>query len=299
MAFAPRHGEPEALARNITRIVAANPSAFTGAGTNTYLLGTRRLMVVDPGPDLAAHVAAIVAAVAGRKVSHVLLTHTHRDHVGALAALHAEVGGEVLAEGPHRLCRPLRDGETNLFEGSADWSFRPDRALSDGEVVDNGDVAVHAVATPGHTANHMAFAVGVRDGKSAADLLSGDHVMGWATSVVAPPDGSMTAYLASLDKLAAMSFGRYLPGHGDVVHEPQRTVAATKAHRLMRERAICERLASGDRTIADVVAALYAGIDLSLRGAAALSVQAHLEKLGAEGRVVSQGAGRTARWWLV
>lgn len=289
MSFDPRHGEPVELGGGIVRIVAPNSGPFTGTGTNTYLLGTRRVMIVDPGPDRPEHVAAVVAAVAGRDVSHILITHTHRDHVGALGALHARVGGERVAQGPHRLSRPLKPGEVNPFADAGDTTFRPDRTLADGERLGNGEVALTAIATPGHCANHMVFALG-------DDLLSGDHVMGWSTSVVAPPDGSMGAYIASLDKLTAHPSRRYLPGHGDVILEPLATVSAMRSHRLIRERAIRERLAGGDRTIAQIVAALYAGIDPRLAMAAGLSVQAHLERLEDEGRAASEGVGPEATW---
>jgi glyoxylase-like metal-dependent hydrolase (beta-lactamase superfamily II) len=287
--FDARHGSPVTVADGIVRTTANNAGPFTGAGTNTYLLGERRLMVVDPGPDDPAHVAAILAAAAGRPVTHILVTHTHRDHVGALAALKAATGATTVAEGPHREARPLKAGETNPFLSSSDMAFRPDVVLRDREVIDNGEVAVAAIATPGHTANHLAFGVG--------DVcLTGDHVMGWSTTVIAPPDGSMAAYMASLDRLLAEPHRLYLPGHGGAIEEPHRAVSAMRSHRLMREAAILARLREGDRTADAVVEALYAGIDPRLRRAAGLSVLAHLEKLSAEGRVAAEGFGPTAVW---
>lgn len=287
--FDPRYGEAVEVADGIVRVTAPNSGPFTGAGTNTFLLGRERLMVVDPGPALPQHVEAVLAAVAGRPVSHILVTHTHLDHVGALGAVAATLRAPVAAEGPHRNARPLRPGEENPFLRSADTAFAPDVRLADGEVVDNGDVAVTALATPGHTANHLAFLVG--------DVcLTGDHVMGWSTTVIAPPDGAMRPYLASLDRLLEVPAARYLPAHGDAIDDPKRTVTAMRSHRLMRERAILDRLAAGDRTIEEIVAALYQGIDPRLSGAAGLSVLAHLEKLEEEGRVVADGHGRGARW---
>ncbi|WP_420393635.1 MBL fold metallo-hydrolase [Acuticoccus sp.] len=287
--FDPRHGELVPLGEGIARVTAPNEGPFTGAGTNTYLVGTDRLMIIDPGPDDADHVAAVTTAVAGREVTHILLTHTHRDHVGALQALRSAVGGEVIAEGPHRLSRPLFDGETNPFERAGDNGFRPDRSVADGDTVDNGETVLGVITTPGHAANHVVYERG-------ADCFSGDHVMGWSTSVVAPPDGSMGAYMASLDKLIATSHVRFLPGHGGAIDEPAKVVSAIKTHRLLRERAILERIVEGDRTVADIVEALYGGIDPRLRGAAGLSVLAHLEKLAEEGRVDGDGFGREATW---
>jgi len=288
--FDPRHGEAVPLGEDVVRITAPNSGPFTGAGTNTYLLGRERLLLVDPGPDDPAHRAAVLGAVAGRPVTHVLVTHTHRDHVDGLAALAAELGAVTVGEGPHRNARPLKPGEENPFLYAADTGFRPDIIVGDRAVVDNGEVAVRAIATPGHTANHLAFSLGT-------DCLTGDHVMGWSTTVIAPPDGSMAAYMASLDRLAAEPHERYLPGHGDVITDPQRAVSAMKSHRLMRERAIAGRVEAGDRTVDAIVEALYEGIDPRLKGAAGLSVLAHLEKLEEEGHLHAEGHGRGARWY--
>lgn len=289
MSFEPRYREAVRVADGVVRIVAHNPGPFTGTGTNTYLLGERRVMVVDPGPDDPAHVEAILAAVAGRPVSHILVSHTHRDHVDALRPLVEATGAPTVGEGAHRDARPLKPGEMNPFLSAADTLFRPDIVLRDGEVLDNGEVAVMAIATPGHTANHLAFGVG--------DVcLSGDHVMGWSTTVIAPPDGGMADYLHSLDRLLAEPHRVYFPGHGDRILDPHRAVSAMRTHRLMRESAVLARIHEGDRSTGDVVAALYVGIDPRLYGAAGLSVLAHLEKLEAEARVVSNGFGTKAVW---
>lgn len=273
----------------IVRLTAANAGPFTGAGTNSYILGERTLMVLDPGPEDAAHFEALIAAIAGRPVSHILITHTHRDHVDGLARLVAATGARTVAEGPHREARPLEEGETNPFLYAADQTFVPDEALADGGTVENGDLAVRAIATPGHTANHLAFAFG-------DTLFSGDHVMGWSTTVIAPPDGAMAPYLASLDRLLAHDHRVYLPGHGEAIEAPRQAVSAMRSHRLMREAAIAARVEAGVERIDAIVDALYSGLDPRLKGAAALSVLAHLEKLRDEGRVSSAGRGRDALW---
>ncbi|WP_205648491.1 MBL fold metallo-hydrolase [Acuticoccus kandeliae] len=287
--FDPRHGEAVHVASGIARVTAPNTGPFTGTGTNTYLLGETELMIVDPGPSDPAHLEALVNAVGGRRVTHILVTHTHRDHVDGLGALQRAVGGETVGEGPYRDARPLKPGEVNPFASASDTGFHPEHLVGDGDQVSNSDVTVTAIATPGHTANHLAFTIG-------DDLLSGDHVMGWSTTVIAPPDGSMKDYMSSLDRLMARPHKRYFPGHGDLIVEPQRAVAAMKSHRLMRERAIADRLSKGDRTIAELVDALYVGLDPRLKKGAALSVLAHLEKLELDRKVHAEGFGTDAVW---
>ncbi|MEM7692969.1 MAG: MBL fold metallo-hydrolase [Pseudomonadota bacterium] len=289
--FDPAYGRAVPVAPGVVRVTAPNPGPFTGAGTNSYIIGDARPMVLDPGPDDPAHHRALLAAIAGRPVSHILISHTHRDHVDGLPALAAALDAPTVGEGPHREARPLCEGETNPFLYAADLKFRPDIVVGDGDTVGNGEVALTAFATPGHTANHLAFGFG--------DLcFSGDHVMGWSTTVIAPPDGAMRPYLASLDRLLAVKHTRYFPGHGQAIEDPHAAVTAMRGHRLMRERAIRERVAEGDRTVAAIVDRLYVGLDPRLKGAAGLSVLAHLEKLAEDGAVAAQGFGTSALWTI-
>jgi glyoxylase-like metal-dependent hydrolase (beta-lactamase superfamily II) len=282
--FVPMHGRAVEVAPGVRRVTARNPGPFTFHGTNSYIVGRGRVAIVDPGPDDAAHIAALLAATAGETITHIFLTHTHRDHSGGVAPLKAATGAITLGEGPHRPARPLHDGETNQLDAAADMDFSPDIRLGDGEAVAGGDWRIEAIATPGHTANHLALALSVSD-----LLFSGDHVMGWSTTVVAPPDGSMADYMRALQRLLDRPERRYFPGHGGPVADAHGYVRGLIAHRRMRERAILERLAAGDRGIAEITRAIYRDIPPALHGAAALSVLAHLEDLVERGRVATDG----------
>jgi hydroxyacylglutathione hydrolase len=283
-AFEPHWGVAVPVAPRVRRITAENPGPFTFHGTNTYLVGDGgAVAVIDPGPDDPRHLAAILAALGGADVSHILVTHTHRDHSPGAAALAAATGAPTVGAGPHRPARPPRPDETARLDAGGDSDFVPDVALSDGAVVGGEGFALTAVATPGHTANHLAFAL---DGGEW--LFSGDHVMAWSTSIVAPPDGAMADYMDSLARLAARPEHRYLPGHGGIVADAAAYVAALAGHRRGREQAIRERLAAGDETIPAIVAAVYRGLDPALAGAAGLSVLAHLEDLAERGLVAAE-----------
>lgn len=277
-------GRVETLSPLIRRVLCDNPGPFTHKGTVTYIIGTGRVAILDPGPDDPAHVAAVLEAVKGEQVEAILVTHTHRDHSPATPAIKAATGAPVYAEGPHRAARALTLGETNPLDASGDRDFVPDLALSDGAVVSGPGWTVEAVFTPGHTANHMAFALKEEDA-----LFSGDHVMAWSTTIVAPPDGAMGDYMASLDKLRAREERIFWPGHGGPVREPAKFMRALAHHRRLREAAILKRIEAGDRAIPDIVAAIYEGLDPRLKGAAGLSVFAHLEDLVARGLVATDG----------
>jgi glyoxylase-like metal-dependent hydrolase (beta-lactamase superfamily II) len=277
-------GTVEEVAPGVRRLLANNPGPFTFKGTLSYIVGRGRVAVIDPGPLDEAHIAALLDAVRGEAVTHVFVTHTHRDHSPAAARIKAATGATVLAQGPHRPARALHVGEAPRLEASNDIEFRPDRALADGEVVAGEGWTIEAVATPGHTANHMAFAF-----KEANLLFSGDHVMAWSTPVVAPPDGSMRDYMASLEKLQRRAEPIYLPGHGGIVRDAPRFVGHYIRHRQQREAAILRQLAGGEADIPSLVRAIYVGLDPRLVPAAGRSVLAHLEDLVARGRVATEG----------
>jgi glyoxylase-like metal-dependent hydrolase (beta-lactamase superfamily II) len=277
-------GEVEEVVPGVRRLLADNPSPFTFKGTISYIVGHGRVAIIDPGPDDRRHVAALLDAVRGETVTHIFITHTHRDHSPAAAQVKAATGATVLAEGPHRRARALYIGEAKPPDSSADLQFRPDIALGDGEIVSGDGWAIEAVATPGHTANHMAFALRGKD-----VLFSGDHVMGWSTSIVAPPDGAMSDYMASLEKLARRSERTYLPGHGPAISDAPQFVRHYIAHRKARETSILHRLAKGSADIPTLVRAIYIGIDPRLTKAAGLSVLAHLADMVTRDLVATDG----------
>lgn len=282
MAFS--YGAPQQVAGNVARIVAENPGPFTFKGTNTYLVGTSRLAVVDPGPDLPAHRAAILKAADGRKITHIVVTHTHRDHVDGLAGLLAATGAQTCGFGSVPVAHAKAD-EAHGRDEHMDRTFAPDVRLSDGDTFAAGDVEMTALHTPGHAPDHLCFRV-----LGAGNvLLSGDHVMGWNTSVVIPPDGRMADYMASLERLIGRDDAVYLPGHGGAIHEPQRTVRAYLVHRRIREQAILEAIRAGHDTIRTIVPVVYRGLDPRLSAAAALSVEAHVVHLIEQRRLHSSG----------
>jgi glyoxylase-like metal-dependent hydrolase (beta-lactamase superfamily II) len=268
----------------IRRIMANNPGPFTFKGTVSYIVGRGKVAIIDPGPGDAAHIGALLDAVRNETVTHIFVTHTHRDHSPAVPAIKAATGARVYAEGPHRAARPLHIGEHNPLDASADRDFRPDVALKDGEIVVGDGWSIEAVTTPGHTANHTSYAL-----KDKNVLFVGDHIMAWATSIVAPPDGAMSDYMASLAKLAKRKETIYFPGHGPAITDASRFVNYYILHRKAREASILHRLSKGATDIPTIVRAIYIGIDPRLTGAAGLSVLAHLEDLVARGLVETDG----------
>lgn len=281
---APQAGLVEGLSPRVRRLIAPNGGPFTFTGTCTYLVGARKLVVIDPGPDDRGHLAALLAVIGDAEVAAILVTHTHRDHAPLARALAAVTGAPIMGCGPHVPARALALGETSTMEGSNDLAHQPQRLLKDGDSVAVEDFELVAIATPGHTMNHLAFALPQEGG-----VFSGDHVMAWSTSIVAPPDGAMGPYMASLAKMQARDDSVYWPGHGGALREPQRFVRALMAHRRQRETSILGQVRQGNATIPLIVAAIYAGLDPRLKGAAALSVYAHLEDLVAKGKVECNG----------
>jgi glyoxylase-like metal-dependent hydrolase (beta-lactamase superfamily II) len=274
------YGRLEPVAPMIRRIVARNPSPFTFRGTGTYVVGHGEVAVIDPGPDLAAHVEATLAGLAGEQVTHILITHTHRDHSPAAQALQAATGAPTYGFGPHA---GGKRGDPAVEEGG-DWDFVPDTTVRDGDRIAGKSWVFEAVHTPGHTSNHLCFAL-----PDNGVLFSGDHVMGWSTSVIAPPDGDMAAYMASLDKLLGRPDMVYWPTHGPAIAEPQDYVRTFIAHRREREAGILDCLRAGIGRIDAMVERLYVGLQPGLRRAAGRSVHAHLIDLAARSIVESDG----------
>jgi glyoxylase-like metal-dependent hydrolase (beta-lactamase superfamily II) len=282
--FPLKPGIADEVVPGVRRVLCDNPSPFTFTGTVSYIVGRGKVAIIDPGPDSEVHAKAVLNAVRGETVTHIFVTHTHRDHSPNAARIKAATGAPVYAEGPHRASRPRFESEKHSPESGADRDFHPDIRLGDGEVVVGDGWALEAVATPGHTANHMAFAW-----KQRSLLFVGDHVMGWSTSIVAPPDGSMVDYMASLEKLSRRDEQLYLSGHGPEIPDGPRFARHLVRHRKAREASILHRLAKGEADIPTLVRAIYIGLDPRLSGAAGYSVLAHLEDLVTRGVVLTDG----------
>ncbi|MBE8220133.1 MAG: MBL fold metallo-hydrolase [Alphaproteobacteria bacterium] len=265
----------------IRRVVANNPSPFTYMGTGTYIIGTGEVAVIDPGPLLPAHVEAILAALApDEKVSHIFITHTHLDHSPAAAPLQARTGAVIYGKP-----LPSHTTEGDTMEEDIDDTFTPDHIIEHGQIITHADWTLEALHTPGHLANHICYAL-----HEEKVLFTGDHVMGWATSVVIPPDGNMRDYMHSLDLLLTRDDEIYLPTHGPAIENPKAFVQAYINHRKSREAQIIAQLKVGNTQIKAIVKTLYADTDKRLHGAAALSVFAHIEDLVARDIVCVQDA---------
>lgn len=269
----------ETLSPLVRRLLAPNPSPFTFTGTQTHIVGHAELAVIDPGPDLAVHIDAILAATAGERIAAIVCTHTHRDHSPGARALAAATGAPIV--GCAALAPPQEDGAA---DEAYDPDYRPDCVLADGEALAGAGWTLVAVATPGHTSNHLCFALPEENA-----LFSGDHVMGWSTSIVSPPDGDMGAYMASLERLQGRGERIYYPAHGEPVTEPARMVRGLLLHRRQREAQVLAQLRAGQGRIAEMVAAMYIGTDPRLHPAAARSVLAHLVDLERRGLVAQDG----------
>ncbi len=263
----------------VTRILAPNPSAYTHTGTQTHIVGDRDVAVIDPGPDDPLHLAAIMAAIDGRPVRAIVITHHHRDHSPASRPLAAATGAPIVGAAPFAAA-----SDVGRSDASFDHAYAPDRVLAEGDTVGGDGWTLTALATPGHTSNHLCFALA-----ETQALFSGDHVMGWATSVVSPPDGDMGAYMASLERLLERDDRVYYPGHGEAVENPRRLVRGMLGHRRQREGQILRLLREDARGIGAMVGRMYAGLDPRLVPAAERSVLAHLYDLCRRGLVIAEG----------
>ncbi len=271
-------GVPQQISPSVTRLLADNPSLFTFRGTGVYIVGSGpSVAIIDPGPATPSHLEALKRALTGKKVGHILVTHTHADHSPAARAVKEWTGAKIHAFGPH----PLRDtnGAPRVEEGG-DHDFSPDIAMRDGACVEGDGYTLMALHTPGHISNHLCFAFAQEKA-----LFTGDHVMGWSTTVVAPPDGDMTDYMHSLDRLIARDDQILYPTHGGPIQNPRAFLEAYRAHRLEREAAILSLVRGGVVSIPAIVKILYAEIDPRLHPAAARSVEAHMIKLRQEGKI--------------
>lgn len=274
------YGRCDQVSPLIRRVIARNPGPFTYTGTGVYIVGSGEVAIIDPGPDIPEHLDALLAAIAGERVSHILVTHHHLDHSPLAGPLARLTGAKVLGRPA-----PVDHGEAHAgLEEGADGRFRPDVEISDGEIIAGPGWTLEAVATPGHTSNHLCFAL-----KEENALFCGDHIMGWSTTVITPPDGDMGDYFASLDKVKARGFDTLWPTHGAPIREVEPFIAAYIAHRRDREAQILGALAAGHTRIWDMVPALYAAVDPRLHPAAAHSVLAHMLHLVREGRVRAAG----------
>lgn len=291
------YGRVEQVSPLIRRVVAENPSKFTYRGTGTYIVGHGDVVVIDPGPQLDSHRDALREALAGERVQAILVTHCHADHSPLAGWLRAESGAPTFAFGPHPkpdaddlVALAVDDGDDVKIEESTDYDFAPDEAVTDGDlVVSGGGITMTAVHTPGHTSNHMCWSLAEEEA-----LFTGDHVMGWSTTVVSPPDGDMTAYLESLRRVAGRGDAILWPTHGPARDDGASYVRALVDHRIERERGVLEAVRSGRSTIPEIVELLYADVREELYKPAGRSVWGHLVKLHTEGRVEVEGWGRPA-----
>jgi glyoxylase-like metal-dependent hydrolase (beta-lactamase superfamily II) len=270
------YGTVQAVSPLIRRVVAENPGPFTYLGTGTYIIGRGEVAVIDPGPILDAHLETLTRAVEGERVAAILTTHSHMDHSPLARPLQAKTGAMIYGRSDPKAA--------TSFEEAGEAEFRPDVEIEDGAIVSGPGWTLEALATPGHASNHVCYAL-----QEENALFSGDHVMGWSTTVISPPDGDMTAYYASLDKVARRDFSTLWPTHGPPITDVAPFLAAYRDHRLERERQIKAQLAEGPRTIKAMVPMLYAAVDPRLHPAAAHSVLAHLIHLERMGEVLSEG----------
>jgi glyoxylase-like metal-dependent hydrolase (beta-lactamase superfamily II) len=278
--FDPETGSPVDVAPGVVRITAPNAGPFTFKGTNTFIIGTDRVAIVDPGPFGEKHLWAIVNHVGDRPVEAIILTHTHRDHSDLVKELQAGVKAPLWFGGRHRPSRKRRLLEVDWVRGDSDYDLVPDRELKDGERIAVAGRELDVIATPGHCSNHLCFGLA-----GTPVMLSGDHVMGWSTTMIAVPDGSMGAYFESLRKVIALPYQQYLPAHGGPIADGPQFARRLLAHREMRNEQILTAVAGGARSTAQLLAAIYPGLAAKLVPAARMTLGAHIEYLADQGRL--------------
>lgn len=275
------YGEPREIWPGVRRIVANNPGGMTDKGTNTYIVGTGDVAVIDPGPDNDDHIKAILKALENETISHILLTHTHKDHSTGIAKLQAATGAKLVAHAQIHENRGARHSSDDpLDDGFVDFSISPDMTIKEGDVVEGKNWQLKAIHTPGHAPDHLCFAH-----LSEPILFTGDHIMAWNTSVIIPPEGRMSDYLNSLTKLIGHNYQRLLPGHGGQARNPDRLIKAFLMHRKWREEAILDHIRNGLTSIDGIVPLLYPNIEAGVQFAASLSVLAHAEHLNEQGLI--------------
>ena len=279
-AFDVKADEIQQISPLVRRLVENNPGPFTFTGTCTYIVGRGDVAVIDPGRENESHTQAIMDALKGERIAWIVVSHTHKDHSPGATLLAERTGAPIIG------CAPFvaKEGPESGLDSAHDLSYAPSRVMKDGDRIEGDGFTLEAIETPGHASNHLAFAL-----PQERSVFSADHVMAWSTSIVAPPDGNMTDYMNSLDKLRGREDATLWPGHGGPVTEPQRYMRALSAHRRQREAAIVRRLHAGDETIHEMVARIYDGLDPRLVNAAALSVLAHMEDLVTRGVAVAEG----------
>ena len=278
--FSPPYGEIKNISQKIRRITAPNPAPYTYKGTGTYIIGHKNVAVIDPGPDIPSHIDAIMTSLSDEKITHILITHNHLDHSPAAKLLSQKTGAPVYGFDVSDQQYSDIDAEEGL-----DKDYRPDFILNDGDIIEEYDWTIEAIHTPGHLSNHLCFAY-----LEEKALFTGDHIMGWSTTIISPPDGNMGDYLNSLEKLRNREFDIYYPTHGEAISNPKQFVTQLIGHRLRRDKEIIRAIDNGAHTIDQIVEVVYVGLDPKLNLAASRTIYAHLIRLVGLGDVICDGS---------